>query len=35
MKGMTGKSMADIQRMSPAHQEAFAKQTEKQYGGAK
>jgi hypothetical protein len=35
MKGMTGKSMADIQKMSPAEQEAFAKQMEKQYGGAK
>ncbi len=35
MKGMTGKSMQDIQRMSPAEQEAFAKQMEKQYGGAK
>lgn len=34
MKAMTGKSMADIQRMSPAEQEAFAKQMEKQYGGA-
>lgn len=35
MKGMTGKSMQDIQKMSPAEQEAFAKQMEKQYGGAK
>lgn len=35
MKGMTGKSMQDIQKMSPAEQEAFAKQLEKQYGGAK
>ena len=35
MKSMTGKSMADIQKMSPAEQEAFAKQMEKQYGGAK
>lgn len=33
MKGMTGKSMADIQKMSPAEQEAFARQMEKQYGG--
>jgi hypothetical protein len=32
---MTGKSTADIQKMSPAEQEAFAKQMEKQYGGAK
>jgi hypothetical protein len=35
MKGMTGKSMQDIQKMSPAEQEAFAKQMEKQYGGSK
>jgi len=35
MKGMTGKSMQDIQKMTPAEQEAFAKQMEKQYGGAK
>jgi hypothetical protein len=35
MKTMTGKSMQDIQKMSPAEQEAFAKQMEKQYGGAK
>jgi hypothetical protein len=35
MKGMTGKSMAEIQKMSPAEQEAFSKQMEKQYGGAK
>lgn len=34
MKSMTGKSMQDIQKMSPAEQEAFAKQMEKQYGGA-
>jgi len=34
-KSMTGKSMQDIQKMSPAEQEAFAKQMEKQYGGAK
>ncbi len=34
MKGMTGKSMQDIQKMTPAEQEAFAKQMEKQYGGA-
>lgn len=34
MKGMTGKSMQDIQKMSPAEQEAFSKQMEKQYGGA-
>jgi hypothetical protein len=33
MKAMTGKSMQDIQKMSPAEQEAFAKQMEKQYGG--
>jgi colicin import membrane protein len=33
MKSMTGKSTADIQKMSPAEQEAFAKQMEKQYGG--
>jgi hypothetical protein len=31
---MTGKSMQDIQKMTPAEQEAFAKQMEKQYGGA-
>ena len=35
MKSMTGKSIQDIQKMSPAEQEAFAKQMEKQYGGAK
>jgi len=35
MKGMTGKSMQDIQKMTPAEQEAFAKQMVKQYGGAK
>ena len=35
MKAMTGKSMQDIQRMTPAEQEAFARQMEKQYGGAK
>jgi hypothetical protein len=34
-KGMTGKSMQDIQKMSPAEQAAFSKQMEKQYGGAK
>lgn len=34
MKGMTGKSMTDVQKMSPAEQEAFMKQMEKQYGGA-
>jgi len=34
MKSMTGKSMQDIQKMSPAEQEAFARQMEKQYGGA-
>ena len=33
MKSMTGKSMQDIQKMTPAEQEAFAKQMEKQYGG--
>ena len=35
VKAMTGKSMQDIQRMTPAEQEAFARQMEKQYGGAK
>jgi len=35
MKAMTGKSMQDVTRMSPAEQEAFAKQMEKQYGTAK
>ena len=35
MKAMTGKSMQDMQKMTPAEQEAFAKQMEKQYGGAK
>ena len=35
MKGMTGKSMGDITKMTPAEQEAFAKQMEKQYGGGK
>ena len=35
MKSMTGKSMQDIQKMTPAEQEAFSKQMEKQYGGAK
>jgi hypothetical protein len=35
MKSMTGKSVQDLQKMSPAEQEAFAKQMEKQYGGAK
>ena len=35
VKGMTGKSVQDIQKMTPAEQEAFAKQMEKQYGGAK
>jgi len=35
VKSMTGKSMQDIQKMTPAEQEAFAKQMEKQYGGAK
>jgi len=35
MKSMTGKSPQDIMKMSPAEQEAFAKQMEKQYGGAK
>ena len=35
MKSMTGKSMQDIQKMTPAEQEAFARQMEKQYGGAK
>jgi hypothetical protein len=35
MKSMTGKSMQDIQKMSPAEQEAFSKQMEKQYGGGK
>jgi colicin import membrane protein len=35
MKSMTGKTPQDIQKMSPAEQEAFMKQMEKQYGGAK
>lgn len=35
MKAMTGKSMQDIQKMTPAEQEAFARQMEKQFGGAK
>jgi hypothetical protein len=35
MKSMTGKSMQDLQKMTPAEQEAFAKQMEKQYGGGK
>jgi hypothetical protein len=35
VKSMTGKSMQEIQKMSPAEQEAFARQMEKQYGGAK
>ena len=35
VKAMTGKSMQDIQKMTPAEQEAFARQMEKQYGGAK
>lgn len=35
MKSMTGKSMQDIQKMTPAEQEAFARQMEKQYGGGK
>jgi hypothetical protein len=35
MKSMTGKSMQDIQKMTPAEQEAFSRQMEKQYGGAK
>jgi Zn-dependent M28 family amino/carboxypeptidase len=34
LKSMTGKSMQDIQKMSPAEQEAFSRQMEKQYGGA-
>jgi len=34
-KAMTGKSMQELQNMSPAEQAAFAKQMEKQYGGAK
>jgi colicin import membrane protein len=35
MKSMTGKTPQDIMKMTPAEQEAFAKQMEKQYGGAK
>jgi hypothetical protein len=35
VKSMTGKSMQDIQKMTPAEQEAFARQMEKQYGGGK
>ena len=35
MKSMTGKSMQDMQKMTPAEQEAFSRQMEKQYGGAK
>ena len=35
MKSMSGKSMQDIQKMTPAEQEAFSRQMEKQYGGAK
>ena len=35
VKAMTGKSSQEIQKMTPAEQEAFAKQMEKQYGGAK
>jgi hypothetical protein len=35
MKSMTGKSMQDIQKMTPAEQEAFSRQMEKQYGGGK
>jgi hypothetical protein len=34
MKSMTGKSMQDMQKMTPAEQEAFSRQMEKQYGGA-
>ena len=35
MKAMTGKSTQDMARMTPAEQEAFAKQMEKQHGGTK
>ena len=35
MKSMTGKSMQDMQKMTPAEQEALSRQMEKQYGGAK
>ena len=35
VKAMTGKTAYEIQNMTPAQQEAFAKQMEKQYGGAK
>ena len=35
VKAMTGKSTQELQNMSPAEQAAFAKQMEKQYGGAK
>jgi hypothetical protein len=35
VKAMTGKSVQDLQNMTPAEQAAFAKQMEKQYGGAK
>jgi hypothetical protein len=35
MKAVTGKSMQDVAKMSPAEQEAFAKQMEKQHGGTK
>ncbi|WP_212758290.1 hypothetical protein [Usitatibacter palustris] len=35
VKAMTGKSTKELQNMTPAEQAAFAKQMEKQYGGAK
>lgn len=35
MKGMTGKSMKDLERMDERELEAFGRQMERQYGGAK
>ena len=35
MKSMTGKSMADLEKMNEKELEAFGKQMEKQYGGGK
>ena len=35
MKSMTGKSLSDLEKMSEAERQAFAKEMERKYGGAK
>ncbi len=35
MKSMTGKSLSELEKMSEAERQAFAKEMERKYGGAK